>query len=728
MISPVLFWAPPVVIGTVVGGLAVYVWRCRPAVSAATLSAALAGIALWCISYGMELRAPTSAQKILWVRLELPGVTTVAVLCLLLALEYTGRPVRRRTAAVLFLVPLLTQASNWTDGAFHWYWRRVWLDHGGPIPLLGRQYGPGFWLHVVYSYSVLALAAARLILFLRRGNQAQAKQTVVFLGSALLPASVGLVYIFDLSPLTFLDCTPFAFALTGAGMTWVLFRYRFQAIVPVAWKTVVESMPESVLVLDLQGRVAGVNHAAEMLLGRKQAVCIGYPPAVVFQARPELIPICSGDSSGQWDLTISAQGTDRIFEVEVLPVCERGRTRVGRLLKIRDVTSHRQAARELAASKERAEAATVAKSQFLANMSHEIRTPMNGILGMSRLLVEQQLTAEAAEYAADIHASARSLLAILNDILDFAKIEAGKLELEHVAFDLRQSLAEATRLMDWAAREKGIRLIFRYADEAPSRVIGDPVRLRQVVVNLLSNGIKFTPAGEVSLSVECKERHEGSAEFLVSVRDTGIGIPQDKLPVLFQHFTQADATVTRKFGGTGLGLAISRQLVEKMGGVIRAQSHEAQGSDFTVDVRLALDRRANVQRAPESGEGAPPVRDFKGSRILLAEDNPVNQRLGQHLLEGLGCTVDIAANGAEAVRRTVDTDYQLIFMDCQMPEVDGFEAAARIRARGTETPIIALTASALEETRRACLQVGMNDYMTKPVDPDLWRETLKRWL
>jgi signal transduction histidine kinase len=317
-------------------------------------------------------------------------------------------------------------------------------------------------------------------------------------------------------------------------------------------------------------------------------------------------------------LTIPAQGAERVFEVEALPVRERGRTRVGRLLKIRDVTSHRLAARELAASKERAEAATVAKSQFLANMSHEIRTPMNGILGLSSLLAEQPLTAAAAEYAADIHASARSLLAILNDILDFAKIEAGKLELEHVAFDLRQCLAEATRLMEWGAREKGIRLVFRYGDEAPSRVIGDPVRLRQVVVNLLSNGVKFTQAGEVSLNVECRGRNESSAEFLLSVRDTGIGIPEDKLPALFQQFTQADATVTRKFGGTGLGLAISRQLVEKMGGTIRVQSREAQGSDFTVEVRLALDGAASVQRAPESGEGARAARDFKGSRVLLA--------------------------------------------------------------------------------------------------------------
>ncbi len=489
-----------------------------------------------------------------------------------------------------------------------------------------------------------------------------------------------------------------------------------------------ERTSDAVITMDAEGKIRSWNPRAESLLGWTEAEVLG--KAVAETVVPErlreaqraglakFIESGEGPALGRM-IELSAlrrDGTE--VPVEVILIATQGHDSWHFTSFIRDISLRKAAEAELQKASGAALAANRAKSEFLANVSHEIRTPMNGILGMTELALGTALTAEQREYLDTVKKSAKGLLAILNSVLDFSKIEAGKLEVDRITCSVRTIVDDAAKLHSFRAQEKGIRLYCSVSSEVPDKITGDPLRLGQVIGNLVANALKFTDRGEVEIRVGV-ERVPGSPPFLrFSVRDSGIGIPLEKQSKLFQEFTQVDASTTRKFGGTGLGLAISSRLVGLMGGRIWVESESGKGTTFHFTVPLVA-ARTMMSEAPSIA--APGGEAARKLRVLVADDNPVNQRLAAAILAKRGHHATVAIDGAAALQALRLEHFDAVLMDVQMPDMDGIAATRAIRdgeagERAKTVPIVAMTAHALAGDRDRFIKAGMSDYLSKPVD------------
>jgi PAS domain S-box-containing protein len=550
-------------------------------------------------------------------------------------------------------------------------------------------------------------------------------------------------------------------------------RYRTQAELrrqQALIESLLDSIPDIIFFKDCEGTYLGCNPSFAAFVGRSRSEIVGKTDFDLFDReiadsfrQQDLLMLSTLASHHNDEWITYPNGCRTLVDTLKTPYYGQGGVLIGILGISRDITDRQvaQEARTAAATRlqvalEEAErlnsllkeetrrandlavqsrTASVAKSAFLANMSHEIRTPMNGVLGMIDLLLETDLNKTQTHYAGSAKRSGAALLALISDILDLSKIEAGKLELDVQDFDLASWLDDFVPTMELQAKVKGLAFGCEVVPSGPCILRGDPGRLRQVLLNLVDNAFKFTLFGEVAVRVERGPESEHEAWIRFSVRDTGIGIPEDKIRLLFGSFTQADTSMTRKFGGTGLGLAISRQIVRLMGGEIGVTSRPGEGAEFWFQVRLPKTVRQNANRLRVQGrrDSVFRKRRFPGARVLVVEDNAVNRDVAVGLLEYVEVVVVLAEGGSQAIDALRQARYDLVLMDVQMPGMDGEEATRLIRDFRTGTldpavPIVAMTALVMIEDRERCLKAGMNDYLSKPLAPGALIEILDRYL
>lgn len=501
-------------------------------------------------------------------------------------------------------------------------------------------------------------------------------------------------------------------------------------------RSLIEASLDPLVTINAQGKITDVNQAAERVTGSSRERLIGSDFSEYFtdlqKQQRSYQQVFSAGQITDYPLVmrhVSGRFTEVLCNASVY-YNDSGEVE-GILVAARDVTRQKQIESELVQAKILAESANKAKSEFLANMSHEIRTPMNAIIGLSHLALNKDISPEIRDYLEKIYSSSNSLLSILNDILDLSKLEAGRLTIDYSPFDLDGVLDTIRNLFTDRAEQKPLDLIIDVAPDVPHNLVGDALRLQQVLINLLGNAIKFTERGQVALKITVQQIDSSQARLLFCVTDTGIGMSDHDLEKLFQPFSQVDGSITRRFGGTGLGLVISHNLLQLMGSEFSVESSPGVGSSFSFELVLGVSTLSNQYKsvAPISAQGDA-GRLLEGSRILVAEDNLINQKVVREFLNLSGVSVEIANNGKETLALLQDGVFDAVLMDVHMPEMDGFEATKLIRnqSRFADLPVIALTAGVTKEERDKCIASGMNDFIAKPINPKKLMSTLAQWI
>ena len=493
------------------------------------------------------------------------------------------------------------------------------------------------------------------------------------------------------------------------------------------YRLLVENTEIPITVYTGEGRLVFINHVGAGNLGSTPEALAGksiydlFPPLEANAFLTRFQKVLASGVGERYEDAVALPAGERWFWSNLQPIKGESNQPMGVQIISQDITERKLAEQQLVRAKQIAEQSTRALERFLATMSHEIRTPMNAVVGMAHLLQKTELDAEQREYLQALRSASNHLLGIVNDILDFSKIEAGAIAFQHLEFNLREIIQDTTQTLMFKAREKGLEVVVETEAGVPAFLRGDPLRLKQILINLVSNAIKFTAAGVVTIRTRLLAAEARGVSLLFTVDDTGAGIPAQHLSLIFESFAQSDDSGKRRLGGSGLGLTIAKQLVEKQGGTITVESEVGKGSIFQVTLQFEKVRTpASASRARAAGKGQ--RQPLQGMNILLVEDDKLSQMLAAKLVGNWGARIDVADNGRIAITKMAQNDYDLVLLDIQLPEMDGYETADYIRHEMAESvrtiPILAMTASASTKTLENILGHGINDFITKPFEPE----------
>ncbi|MEW6201387.1 MAG: ATP-binding protein [bacterium] len=717
-------------------GLAAYSRRFRWHPMSGSFFWTMLMLAMWAMTYYCEMAFSAAPGKFLAVRARPFFAYGTEIAVIYLAARFTGWVRILRYLPLLFLIPALFFGLAIFEN-YHTLFRFNYeIHHHSGIVTVHFNKGILYPFYLGYGYVLVIVYESILGLFLMRAGPNFRLPVILLMIAQPLAPAMDVLYDFGVSPVPGHNLAAHFLIVSGVMITFSVFRYGLLSFTTVARGDAVEHIEDIMVIVDSRDRIVDFNHAATRKFGIS-GKSIGHHVGEVIGAWDELTERVRQTNTVTEKVTMNAEKTSGIYMISVTTLETPSKQRIGRVVIFHDITAEEKAKEALAEAVERAnrfasaaDSANKAKSEFLAKMSHEIRTPMNAVLGLSEILAQTGLDPEQKKFTDGIRGSAEALLSIINDILDFSKIEAGMLHLENKPFNLCEIVEQTVWLMSTKAAEKGISILTEYSDDPGGFYIGDSSRVRQIVLNLLSNAVKFTERGRITVRVHgsgAGDETSAEAPVVLEVEDTGVGIPENELEYIFEKFHQVDSNKGSGVEGTGLGLAITKQLVQMMGGAISVRSRPGEGSVFRIALPL-----------PAAGDLADGAADEKvltdivprGLRVLVAEDIELNRFIAVRMLRDMRCEVDTAANGLEAVKLAGARNYDIIFMDCRMPELDGLEATKRIRERehaGVRTPIVALTAGALEENRENCLAAGMDDFIAKPIRQVQLKEMLLKY-
>lgn len=660
-------------------------------IPAARFFGALAiGVGVWSLFYLFEVVNLRLYLKETFFALKYTGIVLIPISLIAFAMEFTGVPLKRVLKLLPFLViePLLTLGVLSTNSLHHWFYSNPRLEIAHSFIVMA--YTPQFWYYVNAAYSILIglITVGLLLNYYKKSAGYRRRQIVFFLLGGILPAVLMLVTISGWARLPDLDYTSVAMVIGLPFLAVSVFQFRLLDVVPEARDLVIEFLDDSVIVVNRNYKILDLNPSAQELFGVKAVEVIGHKLEDMVALDDDIITGISQVDRFQQDITLEVQGREYQFELRSFRLASWYGRPAGRLVLLHDITSTKELEQNLRQAKEAAEEATKAKSLFLASMSHEIRTPLNAVIGMTSLLQDTKLDAEQREYIQTIRNGSDTLLTSINDILDYSKIEAGRMELETQPFDLKTCIEEALEILAPQAAAKNLELCFLPSDSLPDWVTGDPTRLRQALVNLLSNAVKFTSQGEVVVGAEVVEDSGVDWTLKFSVQDTGIGLTPEQINRIFTSFTQADASIARRYGGTGLGLTITSRLVRMMEGNIWVESTPGEGSTFYFTIRAGKTETQAVDQMM-----AQRIR-LAGYRVLVVDDNVTNRTILSHYLNSWGMQVTTAESGQDALTLLSSSiDVDLILLDMKLPDMTGAELATNIRRQleVEKPPLVLLT-------------------------------------